>query len=337
MTRRSRGVLGFFLVLVSALAQGCVPGLGGWQYDALPDPWKTTPGVRDSRLFDAPPHFAPWGDGLALFLCRWSRTEAIGVSLPGDASPAELRILRRALAAWASSGIGVRFAEVSPARARLEIRFVPKPLHSGLGTGNALADCAVELEDGQARVRDGRVEAELRWASVHLIRQDRDAVGREVELDRDQLLGAALHELGHALGYSAHPVRAGGSVMSRTTEDVRRIGAAAAAGKPFSDANLMALYALPNGLWVGHVGLSEAARARLGTFDRAAREAGLSGPYSRVGDDAGRYFYRGSDGAPFALRVPDFRRDLVSGAGIDFLLNPRAEALLGGESAPGSP
>lgn len=292
--------------------------------------------VQDSRLFDAAPHFAPRGDGLALFLCRWPRTQAIAVSLPGDASPEELLILRRALAAWASSGIGVHFVEVSPARAALEIRFVSKPLHSRLGTGNALADCAVELEDGQARVRDGRVKAELRWASVHLIREDRDAIGRGVELDADQLLGAALHELGHALGYSAHPALAGASVMSRTTEDVRRIGAAVAAGESFSDANLTALYAVPNGLLIGSVGLSEAARARLGSFAAAARDAGLSGPYSRVGEVAARYFYRGPDRAPFALTVPNFRRDLVSGDGIDFKMNPRAETMMRAEPAPGS-
>jgi len=313
--------------------------LGGWGYDGLPEPWQSQPVVVGSRLLDAPPQFAPGDEGLVLFLCRWSKSEAIPVSLPPDASLAELVTLRQALAAWASSGIGVRFVETSPAKARLEIRFVPKPLHSRLGTGNALADCAVELEGGKARVRDGRVRAELRWASVHLIRQDRDALGREVKLDAAQLLGAALHELGHALGYSAHPVSARGSVMSQTTEDVHRIGAVVAAGGSFSDPNLAALYALPNGIQVGQAGLSEANRALMARLDSVARGAELSGPYSRVGDRRARYFYRGPHGDPFALKVSNFRAALSSSAGFAFELNPRARRLMesGGASSGQAP
>ena len=325
--QRACRLVGLFLFACSAL--GCAAPLGGWDYSSLPGGLGDIPVVRASRLFDAPPHFAPLGDGLVLFLCRWPDGASIPVSLPPDGDPRELEILRTALAAWSSAGIGVSFQEVAPAAASLEIRFVPKSAHSGLGTGNALADCAVETDEAGASIRGGRVEAELRWASIHLIRQDEDALGRKIVLDEDQLLGAALHELGHALGYSAHPA-VGGSVMQRTTEGVRKIGAQVRAGGAFADPNLKALYALPAGVIVGRLKPPPGALDLLVRFDARARRIGLEGPYSRVGDVRARYFYRDVRRAPVALKVPHWRRDVGAPAGLVFEPNARADDLLGG-------
>jgi hypothetical protein len=262
-----------------------------------------------------------------LFLCRWSVQQPIPVSLPPDADARERRILRAALAAWSGAGIGVEFREVPPAEARLELRFASGGAGSPRGTGDALSDCAVEYREGRATVRDGRVRAEIRWASIHLIREEQGVLGRPVALQDDQLLGAALHELGHALGYSAHP-GLGPSIMQRTTGGVQQIGARVAAGAPFSDPNLAALYALPSGVVVGRLRLDPAQVRLLSDFGRAARRLGLAGPYSRVGDVGARFFYRGPAGVPFALGLDDWRRGLARPREIVFEANAPAARLL---------
>jgi len=305
---------------------GCVPPLGGWDYEKLPGPWRGLEVVRDSRLSDSAPHLVPVSGGLLLFLCRWPDAEPIRVSLPPDADPRELEILRTGLRAWASAGLGVRFLEVEPGEERLEIRFVAKSSDARLGTGDALADCAIERDEGGVVVRDGRIRAELRWASVHLIREDRDALGRPVQLDDDQLLGAALHELGHALGYPAHPAT-GASIMQPTTEGVEAMARGVAEGAGFSDPNLAALYALPTGVVVGRLPLSAAQSQRFEALDRAAEQLGLAGPFSRTADHSARYFYRGARRLPVALTARRWRRDLSRPSHLDFEPNANAEAL----------
>ncbi len=316
-----------FGLLVLVAASACAPSLGGWHYADLPAGQGRLAVVRDSRLSDSPPHMAPYGEGLVLFLCRWSVREPIPVSLPPDASPRDMRILRLGLKAWSSAGIGVAFREVEPAEARLELRFVSGTPGSPQGSGNALADCAIETERGRVVLREGRVPAEIRWASIYLNREERDALGRPVALGDDQLLGTVLHELGHALGYSAHPVL-GPSIMQRTTDEVRKIGARVAGGAGFSDPNLSALYAVPRGVVVGQLKLSPAQVRLFARFDRAAREHGLKGPYSRVGDTRARFFYRGAGGAPFALRFGAWREDIVRPGRLALQPNATAAVLL---------
>ncbi len=316
-----------FGLLVLVTVPGCAPSLGGWEVTDLSEEQGSLPVVRDSRLSDSPPHMAPYGEGLVLFLCRWSVQQPIPVSLPPDADPRELRILRLALKAWSSAGIGVAFREVEPAEARLELRFVSAGPGSPTGSGNALADCAIATEGGRVVLREGRVPAEIRWASIYLNRQERDALGRPVALGDDQLLGTVLHELGHALGYAAHPVL-GASIMQRTTDEVRKLGARVAGGAAFSDPNLSALYALPRGVVVGELKLSPAEVGLFARFDAEARAYGLEGPYSRVGDVRARYFYRGAGGVPFALRLSTWREDIVQPGRLGVEPNAAAAGLL---------
>jgi hypothetical protein len=320
---RARAAWAAYLIL----AEGCAGPGGGWDYSALPGELAETPAVRNSRLFDSAPHLVPWDGGLVLFLCRWSGAEPIPVSLPPDADPRELRILREALEAWSAAGLGVRFREVVPEEARLEIRFVSSGKGSPRGTGDALADCAIEYEGGRAVVGKGRVQAELVWASIHLVRRSQDPLGRLVLLDDDELLGAVLHEMGHALGYSAHPVQ-GASIMQRTTDEVRKMGARVAAGGRLAAPNLEALYALPSGVIVGEVRPPSESMDRFRRFESNARGVGLAGPYSRVGDRRARYFYRDARGKPFALSVQGWPRVITDPQKIVFEPNPRAEILL---------
>ena len=311
------------------LAQGCAAPQGGWDYSDLRVKEGVSAVVLDSRLSDSPPYFAPNGDGLVLFLCRWPTEDPIPVSLPPDATPAELRLLRMALGAWMNAGLGVRFSEVAPSAARLEIRFVPRIAGSPPVSANALADCYVE----STLAAGGAVRAYLRWASIHLYRDNRDELGRDVPLDESQLFGAVLHELGHALGYAEHPA-VGGSVMQRTTEGVEAIGARVRAGDDFEAPNLRALYALPSGTIVGHRTLAGPQRDALEDLDTATRHLGWTGPYTRVGGGRGRYFYRGPSGSAAALKVSPWKRGIDRPREIQFVPNTLAREILPRADSP---
>jgi len=232
-----------------------------------------------------------------------------------------------ALKAWSNAGLGIRFQEVVPDAARMEIVFAPVGKRSVRGSGDALADCAVEIGAGGAVLDEGRVQARIVWASIHLNRAQIDVLGREIPLDDDELLGAVLHEMGHALGYSGHPVQ-GHSIMQRTTDEVRKIGARVASGAPLVAPNLRALYALPSGVVIGHIPLPSDSARFLEHFDAKAKRVGLKGPYSRVGDLHARYFYRDDQGVPYALTTRLWLRSRAEPREISFETNAAANALL---------
>ena len=320
---RGCGLLAVLPVLGTLVFLGCASPQGGWDYGALTVDEGDLRLVRGSRLSDSPPYFAPDDDGLVLFLCRWSTRAAIPVSLPPDASEAELQIVRQALTAWTKAGLGVDFREVESAIARLEIRFVPRIPGSPSGSANALADCQVESVSEEA----GAARAQLRWASIHLYRDNRDALGRDIPLDEGQLFGAVLHELGHALGYASHPV-VGQSVMQRTTEGVEAIGVRVRAGDELEAPNLRALYALPSGAIVGRLALSAEQLEPVKRLDAAARRLGWAGPYTRVGGGRARYFYRAPAGGAAALNVGAWKRGIDRPSEIEFEPNALARELL---------
>jgi hypothetical protein len=172
----------------------------------------------------------------------------------------------------------------------------PGPLPKG--AGDTLADCRIDGFGSEP----GPIDAVLRTASVHLRRDLPDALGRPVAIQPDERLGAALHELGHALGFSSH-VAAGDSVMRLEPEIARRMGAAVRRGEWKPDPNLRALYAVASGTRVGRIGLASGAEALLDRFEQLVQHEGMEGPYSRVGDSGARIFYRNRRGVPVALRV----------------------------------
>jgi hypothetical protein len=116
--------------------------------------------------------------------------------------------------------------------------------------------------------------------------------------------------------------------MQRTTDEVRKIGARVASGAPLVDPNLRALYALPSGVVVGRIPLSPDSARLLGRFDTNARKVDLDGPFSRVGDTRTRYFYRGDQGAAYALTARPWRQGRGKTAEIAFEANAAAQVLL---------
>ena len=233
---------------LSLLAVACVAARGGWDPTALDARYPELASLGAHRLADSPPYFAPAVGGLALFLCRWPRTRAIPVALPSDALLADREVLAAALAAWQRAQLGISFATgaLDESGRGIEIEFIE--LADGdeqPATGDTIVDC--RIPDGELlQPMQEPLAAELHYASIHLHRSRPDKLGRAIPLEPAELLGAAVHELGHALGYPGH-VALGDSVMSAhgQADAARRWGRRLRAGARLEEPALRALYAVP--------------------------------------------------------------------------------------------
>lgn len=327
----SRCLMAAILVLHGWVV-GCAPARGGWEVSGLSAEQRLLVSRGGGRISDLLPQFAPQADGLSLFLCRWPTQKPIDVSLPKRASPRELRLLRVGLAAWESAGLGISFREVEPGAGRLDIEFPESSRDLPEGAGDAVVDCRMQLGGARATAD---TEARLVWASIHLARSLPDWKGDPVTLQDDELLGAILHELGHALGFSGH-VASGNSIMVTETDKVRRIGERVAAGQALPAPELVALYSLPSGIRVGHRPLDDEQDERLRKFLCVAQREGLRGPFGRVGDRWAQLFYRDGVGRPFALTVKHWPEVLKSGRSPVFVLGPGVEKWMEGQGGAGS-
>ena len=316
-------VVACWVVLLVVLL-GCVPNRGGWSIDALPDSLQARLEKR-GRLTDLAPQ--PWVEGaeLFLFLCRWETDRPVPVVLPQGASADELEMLRVVLRNWADSGLGIRFVETTDLSRGIVIKFVSARDSVAVpqGAGDALADCRVKPDSFE----NGKLEASLEFASVYLRRDQDDLLGRPQPMNWDERYGTALHELGHALGYSSH-VAHGGSVMSRSPSVVRRVGVELQAGDWSGDATLRALYSLPSGTVGGGRTLSDTIAERIARFRRGAEALGLAGPYTRVGDQGSRIFYRGRVGEAFSVAIRPWPPGTAAGS-LQWVFNARADRLVG--------
>lgn len=265
------------------------------------------------RLGDATPYAWASRDTLVLFLCRFSTAAPLGVALPPDATPEERVLLVHALRAWERAVPGLHFAPgARPAAIRVRFR---EGGPEGARTG---AECAVDATGGSADV----LEARLVSAEVVLRRREGDAWGRPVALSEAELLGSALHELGHALGLQGH-ARRGPSVLVRSVDDVRAVGRRVGRGEPLEEDAMRALYALPSGLVIERRRLPPGSTLRIDAVAARARAAGLGPARVRVGDRSARIAW--GSGPTFEYFLRDLP-DLVRGAAAfsDCLLPPTA-------------
>jgi hypothetical protein len=299
---------------------------GGWDVGGLEERHPPLAALGAHRLGDATPYLLPLDGELTLFLCRWRTGRALRVSLPADAAPAERALLERALSAWQGALPGIAFERVAaPSEAEIEVAFGASAPARTAETG---ADCALDLE---AAGEPGALSAQLVAAHVWLRRSERDWRGRQVALTDEQLLGSALHELGHALGFQGH-ARRGRTVMLRSVDDVQLAARRLLGGEPFRDATVAALYRVPSGSVVERRTLPAGRTEQIDRLRSAARALRLAGPVVRVGDRGARITWRGADGAAydfFVPRVGEVLRDAGS-----LVLEPGAPAVALLERAP---
>ncbi len=100
--------------------------------------------------------------------------------------------------------------------------------------------------------------------------------------------------------------------MVRETERVAHEGADLLRGRGFADASLRALYRLPNGAAVGGGAVDRCRTELVDRMGALATSNALAGPFLRMGETAGRVFWRDADGREYGLvlaRVVEARRD----------------------------
>jgi hypothetical protein len=292
--------------LVAALGLVALTGCAGlWDVGALEQRYPGLAARGAGALGDAVPYPLPLAGRLTLFLCRWVPESALSVSLPPDASAEERSLLELALDAWQGTSLGVEFeiAKQGASGNDIEIRFSERESAYTATTG---AECAIDTDAGE---NADVLSAEIVFARISLRRSDRDALGRRVPLRDEEILGSALHELGHALGYQGH-ARRGTTVMWSSVDHVRQTGRRVLEGRGFEDAALEALYRVPSGVVVGRRDLPEGRTDRIDRLRALAPQLGLTGPFVRVGDHAARISWLDADGVAHGFLVAGLREAL---------------------------
>lgn len=293
----------------------CVAAPGGWDLASLEARHPQVAEVFGHQLQDAAPYFAPAKGGLALILCRWSTAAPIPVWLPPYASSDETHAIGLALAAWEGAGLGLRFVTQTwtdaPPLSGIVFEILDLRRAGPSGAADTIADCAVPVQVAAPSPGAAPVDAALEFASVHLRRELRNEIGRPVPLTETELLGAVIHELGHALGFPGHVVRPG-SVMSAhgQVDTARRWGARIQEGEVLDAPTLRALYATPSGVRVGWLPLGGSQALPIATVSSLAAGSGLTGPWVRVGSESARILWRHPKGQSVAVVIGSWRATL---------------------------
>ena len=234
-------------------------------------------GMEVGRLGDSTPYVLPAHDELLFFVCHWSIDQPLRVSLPPDANGHERELLDKALRAWEAVVTGLRF-EVVDGNAPIRLRF----RDTGPENAYTATDCEVTPPFAGDPLR-----ARIVGSQIDLRRAERDAWGRPIELAANELLGSAVHELGHALGLQGHALR-GKSAMVRETSAVRRIGERLndEKPKPLQEPAMQALYWLQSGTVIERRALAPGATRATDAIAERAQAEGAQRALVRVGDRA---------------------------------------------------
>jgi len=264
---------------------------------------------------------------LVFFWCRWETDRPLPVAFPGDASAQEETLLRVALEAWESAGLGVRFVREDAVRAAIVIDLVDGPVATAAGfdAGNSVTECRIA---GDPRTALDRVPARLERARIRLARRtSSDWRGHTRVLSPAEFLGAALHEVGHALGISGH-APSGETVMVREVDRVRRTVARLLKGGMFRDAHLAALYRLPNGSIARRASVDPGRTRLLDELWDRAMVRGLEGPFVRSGETRAHIFWRlggtakGGTASKTGIAVVNWRETLREPERVRFVPGP---------------
>ena len=312
-------VLAALLLLLVA----CVPTRGGWDSQSLV---RDTPGLRalsGQRLGDMVPFpglvasAGPAGSPrLALVVCRFAAGTALRIRSkgPGWSEPAGAAALAALAPTLARLGLSLERTTAAPAEIEIHAHVGPEA-EAPDGLGDALVECDVSNDVGGEAGLGPR--GLVRRADIRMRRSGIDAKGLVQRASDDAWIGALLHELAHALGFSGHAAT-GRSLLVRDEGVLREIGRAVLQGQLLSDPTLTALYQLRPGQVLGERALTPASATWLRAVLRldAEREAAgirRTALVASVGDREARLSFRYADGRGFGLRFPGWAARLRDG------------------------
>lgn len=299
----------------------CVPPRGGWDSEAL---LRGAPGLAaqgDHRLGDMVPFpaLAIGGEdgeasvGVELVACRFAPGSTVRVEASGPGWAEELG--GRALAALAEPlaplGLTLERAAAPPAEIVI-LAYEGLEADAPEGLGDTLVECDVSRAGPGEAVRGVVNRAEIRMR-----RSGYDEAGRLRRAEDAAWIGALLHELGHALGFSGH-VATGRSLLVRDQGILRDLGREVLRGDAIADPTLAALHRLAPGMSLGERPLSPLglkwAEAIL-ALDR--RRAAAGNPrvalVASAGDREARLGFRYADGTRLVLRFPRWAEGIRRG------------------------
>ncbi|MBW2422857.1 MAG: hypothetical protein JRG86_01320 [Deltaproteobacteria bacterium] len=334
--------MGLALLVGMLAGAACVPPRGGWDVRSLRTAEPALAELRGERLGDLTP-FPAWIEGeLALVACRWasgtpvvvraSRPEGVpedwlrvAVRSVDGAVPAVALVLAARTAGSDSQGAEAsskrgspQAGELAPGKSTdiLVVGIVDGTAEGPIGVADTLTSCDVSARPDDA----GRVRGELRSAEIEIRFAREDVIGRMQPLLPEEWVGAAMHELGHALGFAGHVAR-GDSILVREQGVLRAAGRRALSQELGREPSLEALYRLEPGRRLGQRALAPTARRWLMRLDRALealeREGiGVQGPRASVGDRHARLEWWIEGRARVGLRFPDWSRQLREGGAI---------------------
>ena len=323
-------------LLVVALGFGvaCNRGGGGWRQQELAAQTIDWRGVKGQRLLDlyATPSIAP--RRVDLLLCRWDITKGpIRISWPETASEIERAAFETAQRAWSEVVPGLVLEASAREDAQITFDFVtdddPRVPE---GTADAVADCRIDAGSEALAPLDER--GHIVQASIVMRRDHVDWSGKRTPMKDDEIVGAVIHELGHALGIAGH-ITGGwsgfsgrGSIMTADRDRVKRIGRRVAKGEPLNEPTLEALYLVPVGANVGVVGFDRALRDALAGLAMLARREGWAGPFGRAGGGTAEVFWRTEEGRELSIYTHEWADGIRGKRALDWRLSLSARQVL---------
>jgi hypothetical protein len=332
------------------MSLGCVPLRGGWNVDVLETREPSIATLEGHRLGDMLPFPALDGDRIVLVACRFAVGRPVRVGGEGAQWPA----------AWGKAAVraldrSVERVELiliddaaSGRQTRPDIEIVTIEAVGGVGPrglADTLGECDVSpiasslVSRGPASTQplNPTYRGLLTGAEIRIRRAQLDMTSQVRDASAEEWVGALMHELAHALGFSGH-AGAGDSILVRDETRIRALGRLALRGESVPDETLEALYLVRPGqrlgvrrLKAGNVSWLDAIRGL--DRDRSAAGSPSLGMFSSVGDQEARIVWRYADGSQLGVRLPLWRSELRSGAPITLRPDLTTRRLIAAEAA----
>ncbi len=324
---------------LSWVALGCQPARGGWDLEALVGEYPAIETLPGHRLGDMLPFPSFEGDRVVLLACRFPAGEAIRVT--GDGLDWPRAWARSAVTALdrGASGFALSLREPSGrfrGSADPQIRVTslgPRAEDAPIGLADTLSVCDISRTRG---VQGGRARGLLLGSAIRIKRARLDWRHQSLAATAEEWVGALMHEIGHAMGYSGH-VATGHSILVRDERQLRRAGRRALAGEAWRDQTLEALYRIRPGQRLGTRPLAPESVLILSEIRELLKRDSVKGSRSvevrsTVGDWQARVEWLLSDGSRLSVRMMHWRDELRVGGAMTLLPDAATRRVLAGRA-----